>query len=104
MGSLRDSPRAQRFQWIEAHFEGSETFQRGEMKPRYAAALMLAACLFVSGCSFSVGLSQQQKAAVADFGNSTATIGISVPQELISMRNRTVQMRIDELSVIYLVP
>ncbi len=74
------------------------------MKPRHAAALALTTCLFVSGCSFSVGLSQQQKAAVATFGNSTATISTSVPQELTSMRNRTIQMRIDELSVIDSVP
>jgi len=74
------------------------------MNLRHAATLMLLTCLFGSGCSFSVGLSQQQKAAVADFGNSTAAIGTSIPQELTSMRDRTVRMRIDELNVIYPVP
>jgi len=74
------------------------------MKPRHAAALVLTVCLFLSGCSFSIGLSQQQRAAVAEFGNSTATISASVPQELTSMRDRTIQMRIDELNAIYPAP
>jgi len=72
------------------------------MRVRFAAALAL--LMLISGCSFSIGLSQQQKAAVTSFGNSTTAINTSVPQELTVMRNRTIKMRIDELSVIYPVP
>jgi hypothetical protein len=74
------------------------------VKPLYGAAFTLLAFLILPGCSFFGGLSQQQKAAVAHFGKTSAAISNSVPPELASMRNRTVRMRIDELSVIYPVP
>lgn len=53
-----------------------------------------------SGCGFSVGLSQRQKSAVADFGGAASSIGATVPNELQAMRTRTIHMRIAELKVI----
>lgn len=69
----------------------------------YVLLLFMIAPL-VSGCAFTVGLSQSQKSAVSNFGAATSAVSTTVSQELTAMRNQTIKMRIDELSAIQQVP